>query len=98
MCIRDSYNVGYNVDMLSAAPNAALVSPTNEWDVYYKYAIGAMLDGKEFDVNWAEGFDQDAVALTELGSSCAPGTQEAVDQAIADIKAGTCLLYTSRCV
>ena len=40
------YNVGYNVDMLSAAPNAALVSPTNEWDVYYKYAIGAMLDGK----------------------------------------------------
>lgn len=83
------YNVGYNVDMLSAAPNAALVSPTNEWDVYYKYAIGAMLDGKEFDVNWAEGFDQDAVALTELGSSCAPGTQEAVDQAIADIKAGT---------
>lgn len=83
------YSVGYNVDMLFVAPNAALVSPTNEWNVYYEYAIGAMLKGEEFDVNWAEGFDQDAVALTELGTSCAAGTKEAVDAAIADIKAGT---------
>ncbi len=83
------YCVGYNVDMLSAAPNAALTSPTNEWDVFYTYAIDAVLNGKTFDTNWAEGFDKDAVAITPLGPSCAAGTQEAVDKAIADLKSGT---------
>ena len=83
------YCVGYNVDMLSAAPNAALTSPTNEWDVFYTYAIDAVLNGKAFDTNWAEGFDKDAVAITPLGPSCAAGTQEAVDKAIADLKSGT---------
>jgi len=82
------YSVGYNVDMLANAPTAALTSPTNEWDVYYTYAIGAVKEGKEFDTNWAQGFETNAVAVTPLGESCAPGTQEAVDKAIAAIKAG----------
>ena len=83
------YSVGYNVDMLSAAPNAALVSPTNEWGVYYTYAIGAHLKGESFDTNWAEGFDKDAVALTTLGPNVAAGTQEKVDEVIAALKDGT---------
>ncbi|MGM9563654.1 MAG: BMP family ABC transporter substrate-binding protein [Faecousia sp.] len=83
------YSVGYNVDMLSAAPNAALVSPTNEWGVYYTYAIGAHLNGESFDTNWAEGFDKDAVALTTLGPNVAAGTQEKVDEVIAALKDGT---------
>ena len=87
------YSVGYNVDMLAVAPTAALTSPTNEWDVYYTYAIGAVLNGQEFDTNRAEGFEANAVAITPLGASCAPGTQEAVDKAIADIKAGTVKVF-----
>ena len=87
------YSVGYNVDMLAVAPNAALTSPTNKWAVYYTEIFQAMLDGKTFDTNWAEGYDMDAVAVTELGSSCAPGTAEAVEQAIADIKAGTIKVF-----
>ena len=75
--------------MLSAAPNAALVSPTNEWGVYYTYAIGAHLKGESFDTNWAEGFDKDAVALTTLGPNVAAGTQEKVDEVIAALKDGT---------
>ena len=31
-----AYSVGYNVDMLSVAPDAALTSATNDWSVYYK--------------------------------------------------------------
>ena len=81
------YSVGYNVDMLAAAPNAALVSPTNEWGVYYTYAIGAVMNGETFDTNWSEGFDKDAVALTTLGPNVAPGTQEKVDEVIAALKA-----------
>ncbi len=83
------YSVGYNVDMLAAAPNAALVSPTNEWGVYYTYAIGAHMKGESFDTNWAEGFDADAVALTTLGPNVAPGTQEKLDEVIAALKDGT---------
>ena len=83
------YSVGYNVDMLSVAPNAALVSPTNEWGVYYTYAIGAVMNGESFETNWAEGFDQDAVALTELGPNVAEGTKEAVDDVIAKLKDGS---------
>jgi len=81
------YSVGYNVDMLSVAPTAALTSPTNEWQVFYTYAINAVMNGQTFDTNWAEGFETGAVAITPLGTSCAKGTQEAVDKAIEDIKA-----------
>ena len=83
------YCVGYNIDMLSAAPNAALISPTNNWAVYYEYAVGAAMNGEEIAQNWAEGFDQDAVSLTALGPNAAPGTQEALDAAIAGLKDGT---------
>ena len=82
------YSVGYNIDMLTAAPNAALVSPTNEWGVYYTYAIGAHMKGEKIETNWAEGFSEDAVALTKLGPNVAPGTQEKVDEVIAQLKEG----------
>ena len=82
------YSVGYNIDMLTAAPNAALVSPTNEWGVYYTYAIGAHMKGEKIETNWAEGFNKDAVALTKLGPNVAPGTQEKVDEVVAQLKEG----------
>ncbi len=83
------YSVGYNVDMLSVAPNAALVSPTNVWSVYYKDIIAAVRDGKTFATNWAEGYDKGAVKLTALGTACAPGTAEKIEEVIAALKAGT---------
>ena len=84
-----AYSVGYNVDMLAVAPNAALTSATNNWGVYYTYAFGQVVKGEKIATDWAEGYKTGAVAITELGPSCAAGTQEAVDQAIAAIKAGT---------
>ena len=82
------YSVGYNVDMLSVAPTAALTSATNNWSVYYTYAIGAAMKGEKIDTNWAEGYEKDAVAITELGESCAEGTAEKVEEVIASIKSG----------
>ena len=29
------YSIGYNIDMLATAPDAALTSATNNWGVYY---------------------------------------------------------------
>ncbi|MBQ3329563.1 MAG: BMP family ABC transporter substrate-binding protein [Ruminococcus sp.] len=83
-----AYSVGYNVDMLSVAPTAALTSATNNWAVYYEYALGTAMKGEKIDTNWAEGYEKDAVAITALGESCAEGTQEKVDDIIAKIKAG----------
>ena len=83
-----AYSVGYNVDMLSVAPTAALTSATNNWAVYYEYALGTAMKGEKIDTNWAEGYEKDAVAITALGESCAEGTQEKVDDTIAKIKSG----------
>ena len=83
------YCVGYNVDMLAVAPTAALTSPTNVWEVFYEYAFNAVMNGESFDTNWSQGYESDAVKLTPLGESCAPGTQEKVDETIAAIKDGS---------
>ena len=72
------FSVGYNVDMLSVAPDAALTSAANNWSVYYTYAIGAVLNGEEVATNWAAGYESDAVRLTQLGPNVAAGTAEKV--------------------
>ncbi len=82
------YSVGYNIDMLPYAPTAALTSSGNIWEVYYEYAIKTVLNGGKVATNWAGGYAQGAVEITGLGASCAAGTKEAVEKAIADIKAG----------
>ncbi len=83
------YSVGYNVDMLAVAPTAALTSATNNWSVYYTYAIKAAMDGEKIATNWAEGYKTGTVAITPLGDSCAPGTAEKVAEVEAALKAGT---------
>lgn len=81
--------VGYNVDMTGVAPNTALTSPTNDWGVYYSYAVGCVLNGETFGPDWCQGYAEDSVGITPLGSSCAVGTQEKVDETIAAIKDGS---------
>lgn len=83
------YSVGYNVDMLSVAPDAALTSATNNWGVYYTYAIGAAMKGEKIATDWAAGYQENAVAITTLGSACAAGTAEKVAEVEAALKAGT---------
>ena len=83
------YSVGYNVDMLGVAPTAALTSATNNWSVYYTEAFKDIVNGEKIPTDWAKGYTEDAVAITTLGESCAAGTQEKVDEAIAAIKDGS---------
>lgn len=83
------YSIGYNIDMLETAPKAALTSATNDWDVYYKYAIEAAMNGEDIDVDWAKGYDEGAVSITELGESCAEGTADYVADIEAQLKDGT---------
>ena len=84
-----AYSVGYNVDMLSVAPDAALTSATNNWKVYYTYAIGTAMKGEKVATNGVCGLDSGAVEITELGASCAEGTAEKVAEIEAGLKDGS---------
>ena len=83
------YSVGYNVDMLQAAPTAALTSSTNDWSVFYTYLFQAAMAGETIATDWSKGYDAGAVAITELGPEVAEGTAEAVAAAEEAIKNGT---------
>ena len=82
------YSVGYNVDMLQAAPTAALTSSTNDWSVFYTYLFKTAMAGETIATDWAKGYDAGAVAITELGPEVAEGTAEAVAAAEEAIKNG----------
>ena len=83
------YSIGYNIDMLETAPKAALTSATNNWAVYYKYAMETVMNGGDIDADWSRGFDEGAVGITELGESCAEGTADYVADIEAQIKDGS---------
>ena len=85
------YSVGYNVDMLETAPNAALTSPTNTWSEFYKDLFSLAKDGKanEFGTDVAKGFTENGVAITALGPACAAGTAEKVAEVEAAIRDGS---------
>ena len=83
------YSVGYNIDMLSVAPTAALTSAQNNWGALYTPVIEKFLADGTIPVDYAAGAADDAVMISALGESCAAGTQEAVDAAWAGLKDGS---------
>ncbi len=83
------YCVGYNVDMLSVAPNAALTSAQNNWAVYYTYAFKCAQNGEAIMTDWSEGYATGTNMISALGASCAAGTAEKVAEVEAAIKDGS---------
>ncbi len=81
------YSVSYNVD-LTGIGDAILTSATNNWAVYYEYALKTAMNGGKIATNWVGGYTQDAVKITKLGSLVAEGTEAKVNEVIADIKSG----------
>ncbi len=90
------YCVGYNVDMLSVAPNSALTSAQNNWGVYYTYAFNCALKGEEIKTDWSEGYATGTNMISALGASCAPGTAEKVAEVEAGIKDGTLNVFDTK--
>jgi len=90
------YCVGYNIDMRQAAPDSALVSATNNWAAYYKVALKAAYEGTEIPTNWAQGYKEGAVAITELNSCVAAGTAEKVAEVESALKAGTLNIFDTK--
>ena len=82
--------VGYNVDMIETAPDSALTSSSNNWGVYYTYAVQCMVDGTEIATDWTSGLKDGAVLITPLNEkTVAEGTQEVVDEVESKIEDGS---------
>lgn len=87
------YSVGYNIDMRETAPDAALTSATNNWSVYYTEALQDVMNGEPVPTDWAKGYNDGAVAITELGANCAAGTAEKVAEVEGNIKDGSLQVF-----
>lgn len=87
------YCVGYNIDMLSVAPKAALTSAQNNWSAYYTYAFNAIVKGEEIATDWAKGYNDNAVEISKLGASCATGTDAKVKSVEAALKDGSLKVF-----
>ena len=87
------YSVGYNIDMLAVAPDAALTSAQNVWSVLYQKTLEKFLAGEEIPTDYACGIAEGAQKISTLGPNVAEGTQEAVDAAWAAIKDGSLKVF-----
>ena len=83
------WQVGYNADMISAAPKASLVSARADWGIYVTYAVEQVLAGQPIPVDWCKGYADKAVFLSPLNESIvAPGTADAIEAAEQKILSG----------
>lgn len=84
-----AYCVGYNIDMRSVAPKAALTSAQNHWAALYKQVLEKMITGDPMPSDLSGGYEIGAVKISPLGESCAPGTAEKVAEVEEALKNGT---------
>ena len=83
-------DVSYNGSTKDVAPNTYIISSRINWEPYYEYVINAVQNGETMDADWTGTIASGSVELTELNDAvAAPGTQEAIDAAKAELQAGT---------
>lgn len=83
------FHTGYNTDMTGQAPTASLISCRINWEPYFYTFIKNVIDGVQNPSDYCGTMANNEVLVTELNTAiAAPGTQEAIDQAIADITSG----------
>lgn len=90
------YSVGYNIDMLAAAPTAALTSAQNNWGNLYTPVIKQAMEEGTVATDFSIGYADDGVMISALGPEVAEGTKEAVDKAIAGIKDGSLQVFDTK--
>ena len=82
-------NISYNGSTQDACPNTFIVSSRIDWAPYYEYVIKSVMDGKSMDYDWVGNLADGSVKLTAVNTkAAAAGTQEAIDKAAEDLKAG----------
>ena len=93
---KGKFHTGYNADMTGVAKDASIISTRIDWSVYFVEFIEAYVKGEKMAQDWCKGFKDGAVVLTKLNEAiAAPGTKEAIEKAISEIKAGKEVFDTS---
>ena len=82
-------NVTYNGSTANNCPNTYIVSSKIDWTPYFKYLIQSRIDGYSVSKDWSGDLENGSVALDAVGANAAPGTQEAINAAKAQLIAGT---------
>lgn len=76
------FQVGYNADMIEAAPTASIISARSDWSVYLIYAVTQLMNGEPIPTDWCAGLSEGAVFMSPLNEDiAAPGTKEAIEEA-----------------
>nr|WP_321308053.1 BMP family ABC transporter substrate-binding protein [uncultured Sphaerochaeta sp.] len=83
------FHTGYNADMSGVAPEASIISTRIDWSVYFYEFIKGYVNGEKLEQDWSKGMDDDAIVMTKLNTAiAAPGTEEKLNEVMADIAAG----------
>lgn len=83
-------NVAYNGSTAAKCPETYLVASKIDWTPYYVEMIKAKMEGKTVSAKDYTGtLVTGSVKIDALGKNVAAGTQEALDKAMAELKAGT---------
>ena len=83
-------NVAYNGSTAAKCPNTYIVASKIDWTPYYVKMIAAKMNGEKVnEYDYTGTISTGSVKLDVLGTCAAAGTQEAIDAAIAQLKAGT---------
>ena len=95
---KEVYYVGYNQSMSEVAPATSLVTSRICWEPYVLAAVDAVMSNKDIEsvvtgkihgTDVSAGFENGWVEMLDLNLQVAsPGTQEAMDKAIARLKKG----------
>ena len=87
-------NVSDNGSTVDACPHTFIVSSRIDWAPYYEYVINAVKNGETIDADWTGTLATGSVKLTDLNTNvAAPGTQEAIDAAMAKLESGELHVY-----
>ncbi len=93
---RNVPNVSYNGSTTEACPNTALISSRIDWTPYFKYMITQAQKGEAIVTDYTGSLEDGSVVLTALNTAAAaPGTQEAIDAAMAGLKDGSIKVFNT---
>lgn len=89
------WGVGYNSDMIDAAPNAVLTSAVWDWSIYLKYAVNCVVSGQPIATDWSGGIAEGVCDISTLNpKTVVPGTAEAIEAARQKIISGELYVFT----
>ncbi|MBR3231273.1 MAG: BMP family ABC transporter substrate-binding protein, partial [Lachnospiraceae bacterium] len=83
-------NISYNASTEAACPNTYIVSSRINWEPYFEYIIGCVMDGQAIDTDWTGTIDTESVLLTDLNTAvAAEGTAEKIEEVKAGLMDGS---------